>query len=513
MSRPLFATALAIFLVAGLGPILVMATRVQSVDLTSLLEQRTLDLLGRTVLLGAGAAGIACLLGVPFGYLVARTNVLGSALLRPLSIIALILPPLFLAITWTALLEVRGALATVCILGCSTYPIVAFFTATAFDRIGAGPEEAARLIGGQRAVMRMSWPLVLPGVLCGASLAFLFAINDFAVPDYISSVGKKFNVYADEVFAGYQMAESTGRAVATSIPLVLLTLLCLLPSLWLRRRGSLATMTGHFRKAAPRELGPWRAPATLFCWAVVAICGLTPIGRLIYEAGGGPKDLGWNLEILNAAFSRALELSRSDLANSLLYSASAGLIAVPVALVLGHFCERARGGRFWELVFSLPMAVPAILFGIGEIVLWNRASTADFYNSGALVVMLNVGRFLIFPLLLISAAVASQSPRLEEAGRVAGIGPATRLVRIVAPSIGPSLLAGWALVFVLSMRELDAAILVPAANHTVIFRVFNQIHFGRAEFVAALCLLIVFFLLLPGMLWSLFGRRRTEVLS
>jgi iron(III) transport system permease protein len=512
LSRPLVIVALAVFALAGLAPIVAMGLRVGPGDFDALLSGRTLDLLGRTVLLGAGASTIAVLLGAPFGFLVARTDLPARAWLRPLGVVALLLPPLFIAITWTALCDLRGAPATICILGANTFPIVAFFTAAAFERIDGRREEAAKLVGGARAVLRMELPLVLPAVLCGACLAFLFAINDFAVPDYVSSVGKKFNVYADEVFAGYQVASSTGRAVATSIPLVVLTLLFLVPALALRRRGSLATLGGDFKRAAPLCLGAWRLPALVFCLLVVGITGLVPIGRLLYEAGGGPRPEGWSGSTLSAAFGLALERSRGDLANSLSYSAAAGLLCVPVALVLGHLCERARGGHFAEVLFSLPMAVPAILFGIGEIAVWNRNATADFYNSGALVVLLQVGRLLIFPVLLVSGAVAALHPQLEEAGRLSGVPPARRLVSLVAPPLWPTLAAAWALVFVLAMRELDAAILVPAANHTVIFRVFNQIHFGRDDFVAALCLLIVFFLVLPGLLWSLFGRRAVEVL-
>jgi iron(III) transport system permease protein len=325
-------------------------------------------------------------------------------------------------------------------------------------------------------------------------------------------MGKKFNVYADEVFASYQLEESTGRAVITSIPLVLLTMMFLIPALLLRRRGSMATMTGKFRRAAPMELGPWRAPASLFCWTIIGTFALGPIARMLFEAGGGTTVAGWNVPGLRGAFALALEKSREDLANSLLISAGAGLIAVPVALILAHACERARGGRFMELFLSLPMAVPAILFGIGEIGLWNHSWSSDFYNSNGLVLLIYTGRFIIFPILLLSAAVASQSPRIEEAGRMAGLGPARRLFFLVGPPLRSTLLIGWSLVFVLSMRELDSAIMVPAANHTVIFRVFNQIHFGRDDFVAALSLLVVFFLLLPGILWSLFGRRQAEVM-
>jgi len=532
LSRALVLVALALYAVAGFAPIAAMGLRVEAADLGTLLEERTLGLLKRTVMLGAGASAIAVLLGAPFGFLVARTDLPGRAWLRPLALVALILPPLFLAITWAALLEVRGAPAAIAILGVHTFPIVAFFTATACDRIDASRQEAALLSGGLGGVLRMELPLLLPAVLCGACLAFLFAINDFATPDYISSVGTKFNVYADEVFANYQLEERTGRAVASSLPLVGLSLLFLVPALLLRRRGALATVGGGFRRPAPLRLGRWRLPALLFCLAVIFLGSLCPVGRLIYEAGvsgrapvvaTGDLPMGaaspglapvgaWSLESLQAAFSVALERARQDLGNSLLYSAAAGLVALPIALVLGHLCERARGGRLLEVLFALPMAVPAILFGIGEITVWNHAWSADFYDSGALVVLLEVGRFLIFPLLLVSGAVASLSPRLEEAGQVAGVPAWRRLTSLVAPAILPSLVAGWALVFVLAMRELDAAILVPAANHTIIFRVFNQIHFGRDDAVAALCLLVVFFLLMPGLLWSLFARRRVEVL-
>ena len=81
---------------------------------------------------------------------------------------------------------------------------------------------------------------------------------------------------------------------------------------------------------------------------------------------------------------------------------------------------------------------------------------------------------------------------------------------LISLPLRPSLLGGAALVFVFGMRELDAAILVPAANGTAMFRVYNAIHFGRDDFVAALALLIVFFILLPGILWSAFGRERAE---
>jgi iron(III) transport system permease protein len=357
----------------------------------------------------------------------------------------------------------------------------------------------------------MQLPLLLPAALCGTALAFVFTVNDFSIPDYVSWVGKPFNVYAAEVFAAWSLEAQPGRAVAKALPLILLTLAALVPALVLRRRGALATLDSDFQRPAPLALGRARWPVGFTLLAVAALAGLVPLLRLAFEAGGGARG-AWTVASLGAAFARALELAREDVQRSVLYSAAAASACVPVALILGHALARARHGRWLEPACLLPLAVPAILFGIGMIVTWNREATADFYDGGGVVVLLYSGRFSVFALFAMSAAVAMLDPALEDAARLAGAGPARRLTAIVAPSLRTSLIGGWVLVFVFAMRELDAAILVPAANHTAIFRVFNALHFGRDDFVAALTLLLVFLLLLPGLLWALFGRRRLEVL-
>jgi iron(III) transport system permease protein len=160
----------------------------------------------------------------------------------------------------------------------------------------------------------------------------------------------------------------------------------------------------------------------------------------------------------------------------------------------------------------LPIAAPSILFGIGVVALWNHAATADFYDSGWLVVLLYVGRFAAFAVLVSAGAVASLEPALEESAALAGVRPARRLLSVVAPPLQGTLAASFVLVFVFAMRDLDASIIVPAANRTAIMRVFNGVHFGRDAYVAALSLLFLFAILLPGALWSLLARKRLELL-
>lgn len=530
MSKPLVFVALALFAVAGLAPIAVMLARVEPGDFAALLqarasesaasasgtwraltENRALGLLARTLAYGLGVAALTLAIGVPFGFFTTRTDMPGARVLRPLGIVPLFFPPMILAMVWTVLADIRGAGAAYFVSALNTFPLVALFAGRAFERIDGRREDAARLVGGRWAVLRCDLPLVLPAACAGACLAFVFTVNDFSVPDYVSWIGTpKFNVYADEIFATWKIDAHPGRAVATALPLIAITLVTLWPALVLRRRGAMASLSGDFQQPQPIELGAWRWPAFCFCLALVALGCLVPIARLAWEAGGGHR--GFELARVSASFALAIERSREDLQNSILWALAVATACVPVGLILGHALERQRAARWIEALALAPIAVPAILFGIGMIVLWNHDWSARFYDGGGIVVLLLFGRFIAFPLVASSGAVAALDPRLEEAARLVGAGPATRLARIVAPALKSSLLGGWVLVFVLALRELDATILVPAANHSAMFRIFNQVHFGRDDFVAAMALLLVFLIVLPGLLWSLFARTRLELL-
>lgn len=511
MSRPLVALAAIAFAIVGLAPIASMVPRVDAEDLATLLDARTLTLLWRTFELGASVALVSLAVGIPFGFLTARTDVPLARAWRALGVLPLLVPPLVIAMSWSQMSSVRGPIATILVLAMGTFPLVAMYTARACERIDARREEAAILCGGKLALLRMELPLVLPSALCAACFAFAFAVNDFAVPDYISSIGPKHNVYADEVFASWRSSSDTGRAVASALPLVLLTALALVPALELRRRSRLDALDGDFRRPAQLELGSLRYAALAFVVLVLGIAIGAPLARLVFEAGGGPR--GFTGDALLASFGQAVERGRDNLRTSLLVSCGAALLVVPIALVLGHAIERAGSRvRFALLAVIAPIAVPAILFGIGNIALWNHPAFAALYDSPWMVVVLLVGRFAPIAILAVSAAVALSDVRGEEAARLCGAGPERRLARIVTPPLFGSLAGAAVLVFVLSMRELDAAIFVPAANGTVLFRLYNAVHFGRDDFVSALALLVVFFVALPGILWAVFARRRLEVL-
>lgn len=511
MSRWLVLVAASCFALVALGPTVAMALRVQGADLAALDLARGAGLLWRTAQLGLGAATIALVLGAPLGWLLSRSNLVGAQALRALVLVPLLLPPLVLAMSCMGWTTWRGGLATAAIMGVGTYPLVALYVARAAERIDARRSDAARLAGGLAAVARVEWALVRPVALASAGFAFAFAVNDFAVVDYVSSLGPKHPVYADDIFASWRSGNDTSKAVAAAWPLVALTLLVVVPALLVVRRSPLFSFEGDFRAPSRVDLGAWRWPLSLLMWSVVAATALAPLARLSWEAGGGAR--GFELATLGQSLSKALANGRANLQASLLFALGAALFCLPVALVLGHALARSR--RLLALgttLVVLPLCVPPILHGVGNLALWNRPETAALYDSGWMAVLLQAGRYAPLLVLGVAAATAATDRRIEESARLAGAGPARTLYGIVAPLLASPLAGGAMVVFVFALRELDAAILVPAANGTALFRLYNAVHFGRDEMVAALALWICFFVLLPGALWSLFSKRNMGAL-
>ena len=137
-----------------------------------------------------------------------------------------------------------------------------------------------------------------------------------------------------------------------------------------------------------------------------------------------PKQKGYDLK---KRFAPEIEeRTREQVSASVLYSVAAASLAVPVALVLGHAIARGRWTRLLEPLVVLPLAGPAILFGIGNISLWSHDWSRDFYAGPGLVVLMLVGRYLAFPTLVGAGATASLDPRLEEAAPHPGASARTR---------------------------------------------------------------------------------------
>jgi molybdate transport system permease protein len=220
-------------------PLVAILTRVQWADLPALLgsesSREALWLSLRT----AGASTVICIvLGVPVAAVLARTRFPGQGVLRALVLLPLVLPPVVggLALLYTfgrrgllgESLEAWGiqiAFSTVAVVMAQTFVAMPFLIVSlegALRTAGERYELVAATLGARPGVVfwRVTLPLVLPGLLSGAVLAFARALGEFGAT--ITFAGSLQGVTRTLPLEIYLQRESDpDAAVALSLLLVL----------------------------------------------------------------------------------------------------------------------------------------------------------------------------------------------------------------------------------------------------------------------------------------------------
>ncbi len=190
--------------VAALGslvillPIAALATRVDWPNFGALITSESavaaLGLSLRTSL----ASTVACIvLGVPLALVLARTRFRGQGILRALVLLPLVLPPVVGGIALLAAFGRRGvfgapleaagitiAFSTIAVVLAQTFvalPFLVLSLESSLRAAGSRYEAVAATLGASPTTVlgRVTLPLVLPGVITGAVLAFARALGEF----------------------------------------------------------------------------------------------------------------------------------------------------------------------------------------------------------------------------------------------------------------------------------------------------------------------------------------------
>ncbi|GBD95918.1 molybdenum transport system permease protein ModB [bacterium BMS3Abin06] len=82
--------------------------------------------------------------------------------------------------------------------------------------------------------------------------------------------------------------------------------------------------------------------------------------------------------------------------------------------------------------------------------------------------------------------------RVEEAAFLTTGNWSKVMYRIIIPLTKHSLIAGFFIVFILSIGEIGTTLLViPPGRETVPIKIYNLMHYGADQMVAALCLILI----------------------
>jgi len=165
------------------------------------------------------------------------------------------------------------------------------------------------------------------------------------------------------------------------------------------------------------------------------------------------------------------------------------LAALPVALLAAR--RPSRWSRLLQRGAYVSNALPGVVIALALVFFSSRLLT-PLYQTLAVLVSAYVVRFLPQALSGAQAALARLDPQLEQASRGLGAGPWRTLARVTVPLVAPGLLAGATLVFLSTMKELPATLLLrPIGFETLATDVWNATAVSSYAAAAVPALLLI----------------------
>lgn len=491
--RSFLLTTCGLFGVISLLPIFYMflaplwSTAVHSLNTHPLLDNRHLALARSSIGLAGGVAFCCLMAGTFYAFLVARTDLFGKKIWGSLFIVPILIPPYIHAIVWTHLgpflktvlhFDIYSLGGCIFVLTLAYFPFVVITTLAGLKTIDRRKEEAALLGAGvMPALRRITLPLTMPHVFAGVTFVFIFSIIDVGVPDIL-----RVKVFPLEIFIQFSAFYDEWVATMLSVPLVCLTMFLILIQRWYMRDRSYVQLGGGRQPAIRFHLGTWNIFGAGFCMFTLGLSCCVPIGVLLVKAGG-----------MNS-YIRVISTSVDQIVYSLVLAFAGASLTVALGVCMGYLIERLKGwiGLTISLIAVVPFAIPATTLGIGLIGIWNRWPVDVIYGSSIIILIAYIARFIPFASLVAASGISQVSAKLEEAAMLAGSQWKRILMRILLPLVKNHLLAGFYIVFILAFGELGTTLLVmPAGHETVPIKIYNLMHYGAENLVAALCVILI----------------------
>lgn len=483
------------------------------------------DYILNSILLIAGVALLGFILAVPAAWIIANCEIPGRKQLQWLLILPLAMPSYVVAYIYTDLLEYAGPVqrllrsvtgwqsaadyyfpdirsmgGAILVLSLVLYPYVYLLTRTAFMEQAQSQMLASRLLGCSsfQSFWRVSMPMARPAIVTGIALMAMETLGDFATISYFAIPSLTTAVY--ETWLGYG---SLNAAAKISSIMLLVVMLLISAEKYSRRRLKLYQKGAGQEQKEKFELQRWKKWLALgWCWMLVALGFLLPCAILLEYLVSYFKQ-SWSPELLEYGL------------NSLTVAGAAAISACLVALLMGLY-QRLRSSKASrppaKLVstgYALPgnvlaigVLIPLVLVdhGLNNILVSLNISPVGLIFSGSIfaITFAYVVRFSAIAVGSVESSLGRISPSLDMASRTLGANANDMVCRVHLPLVRKGLVAGALLVFIESMKELPAALLLRPFNfETLATWVFQYVSDEKLEYAALAALILVFVGLIP----------------
>ncbi|MCK1479490.1 iron ABC transporter permease [Bradyrhizobium sp. 197] len=493
------------------------------------------EIMLNTLVVSFAATIMALISGFLTAWILTRTNVPFQRTLEQLMAVPYYVTPLLGALAWNFLGAPesgfinqiwragggQGALIDITSAVGIAWVMALFEGSVAFVMIGAvmksmdpALEEASQMSGAGRwrAMLRITLPLVAPGVLGAAIFVFAEMLGSFSAA-LVLGTPARFYVITTAIYqfvSQYPPRLPLAAALGVSLFAVMFGMLYLYRRITANR--SFVTISGKAFRPRPIDMGWLRWVLFAVCAGYVFLSVVLPITTLVF-ASFQKLAVAWpaadNFTLDNYRTALSLNAVRSALSNSLFLGLLTATIGVVLTGLLAWIIQRSRlpGRGVLEYIVMFPQAVPRLVFAFGMMWAW-LAFPIPIYGTFWILLIAYLTVFLPLGVRTISGVIMQLDKSLEECGQVCGASWAFRVRTIVAPLLWPGILAAWLLIFVASVRELGASILLMGPDSKVMTPAIAEAFFSTSsELTAAMALIQTVVVAAAMVVFTLMTRR------
>ncbi|NDA47339.1 MAG: iron ABC transporter permease, partial [Alphaproteobacteria bacterium] len=349
------------------------------------------------------------------------------------------------------------------------FPLAYLLLGPAFRALDVRMEEAAMTSGARQSqiTFRITMPMMRPAILSTLLLLFIRGIESFDIPRLVGKPAR-IPVFTTEIQDAIRGSHpQVGNASALSLTLLAICIL----TVYLYRRSTsnaeaFATITGKGYRPTTFHLGVWRWPLSIGIGLMFFIALGLPLFTLFWQSlfqkiaqpflqSGGPVTLANYLFVLRyPIFVDAVKTSVS------LGAMSASFVVV-LTMILAWIAQRSlkRHGWLLDVAAFLPIAFPSIIVG-ASILFAYLVLPIPIYNTIWILLVAYMTLFMPYGMRFASGGLLQIHKELEEAAQTSGASQGQMFYRILMPLLAPIALSAWVYIFVLSVRELGASIML-----------------------------------------------------
>src|ERR1043166_2936041 len=389
-----------------------------------------------TLTVSFAATVMALILGFVMAWIITRTNVPGRRFFEQTMVVPYYLTPLLGALAWSLLgtpesgflnqvyraLGGKGYLININSPYGIAWVMALFEGSVAFVMIGAvmksmdpALEEASQVMGASRlrTMLRITLPLVLPGVLGAAVFVFAEMLGSFAVA-LVLGLPNRYYVVTTAI---YQLGQQYPPKIPVAAAMGTSLFVVMFVTLFIYRRvitaGSYVTITGKAFRPRVNDVGRLR-------YALLAICVLYLVAAVV-------------LPLLTLFYASIQQISTA-LGNSLWLALWTATLGVLLMGLISWIIYRSRlpGASVIEYIVMFPQSVPRLIFAFGMMWAW-LIFPIPIYGTLWLLLIAYLTVFLPLGVRTISGVMLQIDKSLEECAQMCGAGWTYRIRTVTVP--------------------------------------------------------------------------------